>query len=90
MIRPATKILYRTDIAVYGREPFLSFGDAALILNLHTRYGASHNLVHTSNGAISFHSVGQGDVIRVQISKEHNVDVPWYQSIKDFWKKVWK
>jgi len=85
-----TEILHETNILIKGNEPFLSFAQTGLILNLNDRYGKSHNFIETPFGSagIPINKLRKGETLRLQLTRVFDVEPKWYQKIWIWWKNL--
>ena len=80
-----TETLHETCIPIKGREPFLSFYHPDLIVNVHSQFGQSHNLIDASYGGreIPLYKVGKGDILQIKLVRVSAREISW-------WKYVWE
>jgi hypothetical protein len=81
--------LSQTISVIKGNEPFISYRDPTIILNVRSKDGRSHTFLDNLSG-VDFGRLKKEDQLHVVLMRVSTVDEPWYQPIKDFWKKVWR
>ena len=74
---------------IKGNEPFTSYTDPTIILNVRSRDGRSHTFLDNLSG-IDLSRLKKEDRLHIALIRVSTVEEPWYQPIKDFWKRIWK
>ena len=75
------KTIQTTNITIKGNEPFRSFNEARVILNI-SGGNRSHNFEFPSTDFVRPWSVLKaGDTLRIQFSKVTAVKFPWYKRL---------
>lgn len=73
--------LQTTNISIKGNEPFRSFNEARVILNI-SGGNRSHNFEFSSTDFVRPWSILKpGDILRIQFSKVTSVKFPWYKRL---------
>ena len=81
--------LCQTITVIKGNEPFISYHDPTIILNIRSKDGRSHTFLDNLSG-VDFSRLKKEDRIHVALIRVSTVEVPWYDPFRKFWKKVWK
>lgn len=77
-----SEIIQESKMVIKGNEPFLSFHQIKMIVNLHNHSGQSHNFL--DGFPVSFGSLRQGDVLKFQMVREYPIEMKWYERILDW------
>lgn len=76
------EILQQTECPIKGNEPFLSFVDTGVIVNLHDRSGKSHNFLDgwVAGARLPIQKLRKGDILQFQLRRATEVEIPWYEA----------
>ena len=80
------EVLHETECPIKGNEPFLSFGQTGMIVNLHDRSGRSHNFLDgwVAGASIPISRIKKGDILRFQLYRVYQVPTRWYERVWDW------
>ena len=81
--------LSQTITVIKGTEPFITYANPTIILNVRSRDGRSHTFLDNLSG-VDFSRIKKDDRLHIALIRVSTVEEPWYQPIKDFWERIWK
>jgi hypothetical protein len=79
--------LCKTVTTIKGNEPFISYHNPTIILNVRSKDGRSHTFLDNLSG-VDFSRLKKEDRLYIALIRVSTVDVPWYDSIRKFFRWV--
>lgn len=80
---PSIELLHETSVLITGKEPFVNFSHAGLIVNLKDYSGASHNFVERMGSAgIPLNGLKAGDRLLFGLYRVTTQDLTLWDRVK--------